>query len=89
MSPRRRDIFFGGCAVLIGHALVLTAGIVIDGRDPVIYYSAIAVVLLGAMQLVYVMPLVAYGLWRRRPFALGAGIVAAATALFSTAGLLH
>ena len=89
MSSRRRDMFIGAGAVLLGHAFVLAAGKVIDGPDPVIYYSAIAVVLLGAIQLVYVVPLVGYGLWRRRSFALGAGMVAAVTVIFSTVGLLH
>ena len=89
MSPRRRDVLIGAGAVLLGHALVLVVGKVIDGPDPVIYYSAIAVLLLGAIQLVYVIPLVAYGLWRRRPFALGAGTVAPATVVFTVVGLLH
>ncbi len=89
MSPRRRGVLIGAAAALAGHAIMLAAGKVLDGSDPVIYYSAIIVVLLGAIQLVYVIPLIAYGLWRRRSFALGAGAVAALTVVFSTVGLLH
>ena len=89
MSPRRRDILLGAAAVLSGHAVVLATGPLIDGPDPAIYYSAIIVLLLGAVQLVYVIPLVAYGLWRRKPFAIGAGTVASATLVFTAIGLLH
>jgi len=89
VSRRRRDLVLGAAAVLLGHAVVLASGPLIDGPDPAIYYSAIVVLLLGAIQLVYVIPLMAYGLWRRKSFAIGAGTVAAATLVFSAIGLTH
>ena len=89
MTPHRRDVLFGALAVLIGHAFVLAAGKLVDGPDPVIYYSAISVLLLGVIQLVYVIPLLGYGLWRRRSFAIGTAGMAAGTLIFSAVGLLH
>lgn len=79
----------GAAVVLVGHAVVVWAGSLLDGPDPVIYYSAIVVLMIGAIQLVYVIPLLAYGLWRRRYLAVGAATVAVATVAFTAVGLLH
>ena len=79
----------GAAAVLVGHAVVVSAGVLLDGPDPVIYYSAIVVLTIGAIQLVYVIPLLAYGLWRRRSLAVGTAAVAVATVAFTAVGLLH
>ena len=84
-----RDAFWGVAAVLVGHGLVLLAGYAADGSDPVIYFSAAAIVLLGVIQILYVVPLLIYGLWRRRRFAIGVGVTAVLTVAFTAVGLLH
>lgn len=84
-----RDILVGAGAVLLGHALVLVTAHLTEGADPVLYFSTLAVLFLGIIQLVYVIPLIVYGLWRRKHVAIGAGIVAVLTGLSSVVGLLH
>ncbi|MEE8262395.1 MAG: hypothetical protein V3U60_13720 [Gammaproteobacteria bacterium] len=84
-----REILIGAGAVLLGHALVLVTAHLIEGADPVLSFSILAVLFLGIVQLVYVIPLIVYGLWRRKRVAIGAGIVAVLTGLSSVIGLLH
>lgn len=84
-----RAILMGAGAVVLGHALVLFVARLIEGKDPVLAYSVIAVLFLGVIQLAYVIPLVVYGLWRNRGVAVGAGSVGVLTLLFSVVGLLH
>ena len=83
-----RDILIGAAAVLLGHAVVLVAVKTIEGNDAILSFTAVAAILLGLVQLVYVLPLLIYGLWRRRGVAAGAGGIAAITAAFSLYGFL-
>ena len=86
---RWRAGLIGAGAVVSGHALVLMTARVIDGEQPVISYFVLSVLFLGVIQLVYVIPLVAYGLWRSRNIAIGAGAAGVLTLLFTIAGLLY
>ncbi len=83
-----RNILIGATAVLLGHAAVLMAVKIFEGYDAVLSFTAVAVILLGLVQLIYVLPLLIYGLWRRRGVAAGAGGIAAITAGFSLFGFL-
>ncbi len=85
---RGGDVLVGAGAVLLGHVVVFAAVWAFEGPDPVLSFTTVAAVLLGLVQLVYVLPLLAYGLWRRRWLAAGAGGVAAVTAGFSLLGFL-
>ena len=78
----------GAGAVLLGHVVVLAAVKLFEGHDAVLSFTAVAANLLGLVQLVYVLPLLFYGLWRRRGVAAGAGGVAVITAGFSLLGFL-
>ncbi len=89
VAHRWRAGLTGAGAVVLGHALVLMTARVIDGGEPVISYFVLSVLFLGVIQLVYVIPLVAYGLWRKRDIAIGAGASGVLTLLFTIAGLLH
>lgn len=82
-------ILIGAGAVLSGHALVLITTRLIEGEDPVLSFSVLAVLFLGIIQLVYVIPLIVYGLWRYKGVAIGAGIVSVLTVVSSVTGLLH
>ncbi len=84
-----REILIGAGAVLLGHTLVLIITRLIEGEDPVLSFSVLAVLFLGIIQLVYVIPLIVYGLWRHKGVAIGAGMIAVLTALSSVVGLLH
>lgn len=84
-----REILIGAGAVLLGHTLVLIITRLIEGEDPVLSFSVLAVLFLGIIQLVYVIPLIVYGLWRHKWVAIGAGMIAVLTALSSVVGLLH
>jgi membrane protein YdbS with pleckstrin-like domain len=81
-----REAILGAGLVLLGHAVVLTAVGLYEGAHAPLSYSTLALVLLGLIQLVYVLPLLAYGLWRRRPLAAGAGAMAVLTVAFSLTG---
>lgn len=83
------DIIIGAGAVLLGHVIVLLVVHMIEGPDPVLHFSVLAVLFLGIIQLVYVIPLIVYGLWRRKRLAIGAGIVAVLTGVFSSVGFFH
>ena len=83
-----RDVLVGAGAVLLGHVVVFAAVRAFEGPDPVLSFTAVAAVLLGLVQLVYVLPLLAYGLWRRRGLAAGSAIMAALTVAFSLTGFL-
>ena len=85
---RGGDVLVGAGALLLGHVVVFAAVRAVEGPDPVLSFTAVAAVLLGLVQLVYVLPLLSYGLWRRRGVAAGVGVVAAATAGFSLLGFL-
>ncbi len=89
VAQRWRAGLTGAGAVVLGHALVLMTARVIDGGEPVISYFVLSVLFLGVIQLVYVIPLVAYGLWRSRHLAVGAGSVGMLTLLSTVVGLLH
>lgn len=84
-----RGILIGAGAVLIGHVLVVVTARVIDGEDPVISYYILSLLFLGVIQLVYVVPIVVYGIWRNSGLAVGAGSVGVMTLLGSAVGLLH
>ncbi len=84
-----RGIAIGVGAVLIGHVLVLVTARVIDGEDPAISYYILSLLFLGVIQLVYVIPVVVYGIWRNGGLAVGAGSVGVLTLLWSAVGLLH
>lgn len=81
-----RNFLIGIVAVLAGHAVVLAAARFLEGADPIISFTPIAFLLLGAIQLIYVLPLLGYGLWRRRALAGGVGLAAALTVAFSLLG---
>ncbi len=83
-----RDVLVGAAAVLLGHAVVFAAVRAFESPDPILSFTAVVAVLLGLIQVVYVLPLMAYGLWRRRGLAAGAVGVAAVTAGFSLLGFL-
>ncbi len=83
-----RDAVAGAAAVLLGHAVVLVGVRLYEGTDALLSYSTLAVILLGLIQLVYVLPLLAYGLWRRRGLAVGSAAMAALTVAFSLTGFL-
>ena len=83
-----RDALIGAGAVLLGHAVVFAAVRAFEGPDPVLSFTAVAAVLLGLVQVAYVLPLLVYGLWRRRGVAAGAGALAAVTAGLSLLGFL-
>lgn len=84
-----RAILIGAGVVVLGHALVLIIARLIEGEDPVLSYSILAVLFLGVIQLVYVIPVVVYGIWRNRGVAIGAGSIGVLTLLFSAVGLVH
>ena len=67
---------------------MLVAARVLEGEDAILSFTAVAVILLGLVQLVYVLPLLIYGLWRRRALAAGAGAAAVLTMAFSLLGFL-
>ncbi len=48
--------------VLLGHAVVFAAVRAFAGPDPVLSFTAVAALLLGLVQLAYVLPLLVYGL---------------------------
>ena len=84
-----RGIVIGAGAVLIGHVMVVIGARVIDGEDPVISYYILSLLFLGVIQLVYVIPIFVYGIWRSRGLAVGAGSAGVLTILLSFVGLLH
>ncbi len=81
-----RDALIGVVAVALGHAAVLVGARVLEGDDAILSFTAVALILLGLVQLVYVRPLLVYGLWRRRALAAGAGAAALLTMAFSLLG---
>ena len=89
VAQRWRAGLTGAGAVVLGHALVLMTARVIDGEEPVISYFVLSVLFLGVIQLVYLIPIVAYGLWRNRGLAVGAGSIGIITLLSTAVGLLY